>query len=161
MTHVRISKQTKVQILSKVNSGKPIDDMHLAFIGSDSGFAAEVISAAKNSGNAAFVLQLKKHIESQAVDVGPSPARSNAERVTVAHSAKSNRRRGKFVTAREIYDVIKHIRLGPSPSNYRPTGTTFKSFMASKGTPIDDHPNSTGKPIVFLQGGSPGQGKRA
>ena len=161
MTYVRISKQTKVQILSKVNSGQPIDEIHLAFIGSDPVFAADLITAAKRSGNAVFVLQLKKHMESQVTGAGQSPSKSETGRVIYLRSASGRKGKQRKITAREVYNELKHIRLGPPPPNYQPTGTTFKAFMARKGMLIDYHPNSTGKPIHFLQGGAPGQGKRA
>jgi len=162
MPHICISKQTKSEILSKVSSGRPIDDVYLPFIGTDPAFARELIAAAQRSMNAAFVVQLKRHIETNVIDIGLKPsAPGKYNTLRTDPPVVGGRKKERLVTTREIYDAIKHIHLGAAPENYNPTGTSFEQYMAQKGAPIDLHPFSTGKPIVFLRGGAPGQGKRA
>lgn len=161
MSQTRISKHTKAQLIQVVSYGSAIPDALLPFLGSDPEFVKALLLIAKSVGNSKFGQQLMKYLKTQ----------ENRKRVAADEQRKSNvidraegtvirKRRGR-ITAKEVYNAIKDIPFRRA-SNYAPRGISLNAFLREKGIPVNDyHPNSTGKPIRFFQGGSPGQGKRA
>lgn len=171
MTQIRISKESRSRILAEVNSGTAINNIYIPFIGADPQFVSELIEAARKSKNNAFASQLHTYIQTIEIAARRAAAEVESRRRHPRSTRQPNHKRVKgkkeqkriqhFELLREISIVLQRIGLGPRPKNYSPTGQSFRSFMREKGTPIDVHPFSSGRAVKFLQGGSPGQGKRA
>ncbi|NCC50970.1 MAG: hypothetical protein EOM20_07105 [Spartobacteria bacterium] len=156
MLDFKISQKTKKQVIDDVKNGHSIDDIYLKLLTSDIAFCEGIKEAAKESGNIAFVRQLKNAITAE------EHLQRDAEAGSNISSKNPKRKKGiSFLQGvRAVYEDLKHIEF-KKPKNYCPTGTSFEDFAKKQGVIINEHPNSTGKPIKFVQGGAPGQGKRA
>jgi hypothetical protein len=155
MGGVFISLDTKTEIKEIVRKGHALPAVYSALLGNDIEFAQSLVSIATEEGNTAFLKQVHSMIASS-TDQANGKA---ANRVSSVKSRRRNSRKSKTNLSKSELKPTGKIHPKASATKSIPSGKSFKQFLIERG---DYNPRWVKKSewVTFVQGGSPGLGKR-